>query len=98
MSAAFFRLDLSVPADFNLMRCGRGGHLLNFRQSPDCESNDLNHSESKFVLQTVNETEVGVRETNGGGFKSAISHRCHFYNITDQSVVALRAARKQRDS
>lgn len=66
----------------------RGVHLLNFGQAPDCESNDVNQSESEFVLQTVNQKEVGMCEPNSSGPKCVIRHRCHFYNTTNQSVVA----------
>jgi hypothetical protein len=66
----------------------RGGYILNLGQASDGEPNDLNHSESEFVSQTVNETEVGVREPNGSGLEFVIRHRCSSYSSTHRRVVA----------
>jgi hypothetical protein len=87
---SYFRLIKSSPIrrSLRLITRRRGGCILNFGQAPDGESNDLNHSESEFVAQRVNETEVGLREPNGSGLEFVIRHRCYFYNTTNRRVVA----------
>jgi hypothetical protein len=78
------KIQYSLP----LITHRRRGYILNFSQAPDGEPSDLNHSESEFVSQTVNETEVGVSEPNGSGLEFVIRHRCYFYNTTNRRVVA----------
>jgi hypothetical protein len=86
---SYSRLIRSPPIQHALLIASRRkGYILNFGQAPDGESNDLNHSESEFVSQTVNETEVGVRKPNGSGLEFFIRHRCYCYNTTNRRVVA----------
>jgi hypothetical protein len=57
----------------------RGGeHILDFSQTPNREPNDMNHTESQFVLQTGDDLEIRVREPNGCGFELVLPSHCFF--------------------
>ena len=47
---------IEVIQQLRLITRRRGGYIFNFSQAPDGEPNDLNHSQSEFVSQRVNET------------------------------------------
>jgi hypothetical protein len=79
-----------------LITRGRGGYIFNFGQAPDGEADDLNHSESEFVAQTVNKAKIGVRESNRGGLQFVVRHCCHFYNTTNLRVLAKEQSTTQK--
>jgi hypothetical protein len=48
--------------------------MLAFRQAPDGESDDMNHTEPEFLLQAVNEKKICVCEANGRRLEFLVLH------------------------
>ena len=72
-----------------LFTCGwRGEYILDFSQAPNGEPNDLNHTESQFLLQTGDDLEIRHRKPNGCGFELVILHHCFFLQPCKLRVVA----------
>jgi hypothetical protein len=59
----------------------RAGNVLEISQAPDRQANYLDHSETELVLQTINETEVGVSKPNRSGLKLVSSHQHIFTTL-----------------
>ena len=58
-----------------LLRGGGGGQqILIFSQTPDGESNDVDHTEPELFSQAVNEIKVRVRETDGCRLEFLVLH------------------------
>jgi hypothetical protein len=83
-------LGWNVNSPLALFTWGWGAeYILDFSQAPDGEPNDLNHTESQFVLQTGDDVEVRLREPNGCGFELLIPHHsCFFIQLYKLPVIA----------
>ena len=75
----------SIPSLAFFGRIGKGQYILKLSQASDGKPNHLDHSEAEFVSQTLNETEVRVREPNSSGPQSVIAHALflqhHKFNV-----------------
>ena len=65
-----------------------GEYILDFSQAPNGEPNDLNHTESQFVLQTGDDVVIRLRKPNRCGFELVILHSCFFLPPYKLHVIA----------